>query len=429
MSSPQRSPRRTLDPASQPRILVLGAISALALVGILVLAFTAPNGTPGVAQYGLTVQLDDLRNLGERGADVRIAGRRVGQTRDGRLEDGVPTVDLQLDADAGPLPADTTVRVRPRGLLGAQYLDVVPGRSPAMLESGATLDIRASSAAVQLPDVIDTFDPATRVGLGQTLRGLGGGVAGRGDELGEVLDVLPGLARDLSAALRPVLAREGTIARFIARTDDLMRALAPVRREMAAGFGDGADALAPFADERERLGETFTVAADAFPAVRRSLAASRPVLAEATRFSRSAAAFTDPAPRALDALAELLVDGRPAMGDLRDVLREARDATGPVVSLARSLAPTLPRLRATALLAREPVTELARYGCDIALFGRTWRSYLGHGPVGAVGPMGPVTTLRAVLVGAQPVEADLSRVYGGGYDADPAPCLPKGGRP
>jgi phospholipid/cholesterol/gamma-HCH transport system substrate-binding protein len=423
-----RTPRRTVDPARRTGLLLVGAAAVALAVAAVLVAFRAERGIPGQSFLTVHAQVQELGTLGS-GDEVRIAGRLVGRTARTRLVDGVPTVTLELRDIARPLPADSAVRVRPKGLLGTQYVDLVPGRSPRTLASGETIGRARTSTAVPLADVLDGLDAPTRDGLGATLRGLGGGLAGRGDGLDDALGVAPGMLRALSRSLRPLLDREGTTARFVRGLRAFAVAAEPVADDIAGGFGDGEAAMRPFAQEAESLAETFAVAPGALAGTRTALRRTSPLLARTTRFARAATRFSAVAPAGLGAVTEVLVDGRGPLDDLDALLRTTRRAVAPTVALAAAVDPVLPRLEATLALTREPARTLGRFGCDIRGFGANWRSFLGYAPQGQTGRLGPQTLLRT-STGApsgQTPNVGPGLLAGSGVDVDPAPCRPAGG--
>src|SRR5690606_4669563 len=103
-------------------------------------------------------------------APVRIAGRMVGQAQRPRAEGGKAVFDLELDPEIAPLRAGTKVRVRPLGLLGQQYLDLIPAPDGAELPDGATIPARDASASVRLPEVLATLDEDRRRALRSIIR-------------------------------------------------------------------------------------------------------------------------------------------------------------------------------------------------------------------------------------------------------------------
>lgn len=415
--------RRGQDPTHNPIVLLIGLGGvALALV-VLFVAMRAQDGVPGRSYYRLSVQFADRGGapvLPPPGSDVRVGGRYIGQTREGRLERGLATVALQLREDAGPLPADTTFTVRAQGLLGAKYVDVRPGRSARTLADGALVAPRRSAMATSLPELLQALDRRRREDLGRFLRGLGGGLAGRGGQLNEGLrDLAVGLRR-FSRGVRPLLA-DGTLPRFVAAAELAAAAFDPVRRELAQTFAPAARAIGPFADERRSVARLLADGPAALDTTRDALAQSDPLLARAERFAIAATRFTRGAPPALRATTRLLVQGREPLRRATGVVRLARGAVAPTLRLMRVLDPALPRLRASLLLARRPSATLGAYGCDIARFGTNWRSFLGYAPAGQVGRLGPLAILRATLpAGGVPA---LKAPQGGVVvDGDIEPC-------
>jgi len=391
--------RRGQDPTRNPVLLLIG-LSAVALaVVVLLVAMRAQDGLPGKSYYRLSVQFADAGGapvLPPPGSDVRVAGRYVGQTREGRFERGVATLKLQLRDDAGPLPADTTFAVRAQGLLGAKYVDVHPGRSARTLPDGAVIAPRRSAMATSLSELLQTLDRRRRDDLGQFIRGLGGGLAGRGGQLNAGLEDLAAGLRRFSRAVRPVVA-DATLPGFVSAAELVAGAFDPVRGELAQTFAPAARAIAPFADERRSVERLLAEGPGSLDRTRAALAQTDPLLVRAERFAVQATRFTRNAPRALRATTRLLVAGRAPLRRATAVVRTARAAVPPTLRLTRALGPALPRLRASLLLARHPAATLGAYGCDISRFGTNWRSFLGYAPAGQVGHLGPLAILRATL--------------------------------
>src|SRR5207253_997437 len=144
----------------------------------------AYNGVPGRSYSTVYVEVPQIGNLLQHD-QVRIAGVRVGQVeRRSITPDGHTRLALQLEPGVS-LPADTTVAIRASGLLGARYVQLVPGRSTRVLASGSTIRAPGSSITIGLPEALDTFDAQTRGALGSTLGELGTGLLGHGTQLND----------------------------------------------------------------------------------------------------------------------------------------------------------------------------------------------------------------------------------------------------
>src|ERR1700749_2233335 len=98
--------------------VLIGAATVLVIIVAVFLSYNANQGLPFVPTYQLKAELPDGANL-VVGNDVKIGGSRVGSVSSlqpktlpsGRV---IAVAGLKLDKNAGPLPVDSTLLVRPR---------------------------------------------------------------------------------------------------------------------------------------------------------------------------------------------------------------------------------------------------------------------------------------------------------------------------
>ena len=190
------------------------AIIAAALLALVtVAAFT--HGNPVSHGFQLRVDLASAGGL-RPGSEVRIAGIRVGSVDSiDRAAHNTTMVTLAI-SDAGlPLHRDATLAIRPRLILeGSFYVALSPGSPHAPeLASGAIIPRRQTSVPVQLDQVLDTFDLATRGALHRSIRqladGLGGSRGGRTGTSG-ARQTVRDLAKQLDSLRRVARAARGT---------------------------------------------------------------------------------------------------------------------------------------------------------------------------------------------------------------------------
>lgn len=186
-------------------------IAVLLIVGVAGwLSTVAINGLPWSSPYVVRIALPQGAPVVTGGDDVRIGGERVGQVQSVSLARGngnqaVATLSLGSGYKIGP---GATAQVRPRGLAGAVYVDLTPGRTSTPLHSGSL--IRAS-AGVQLTDVISGFDSDARQALGQVMTGYGAGFAGEGVATGNAIAASPSLLSNTGTVLDSVNPQPGTL--------------------------------------------------------------------------------------------------------------------------------------------------------------------------------------------------------------------------
>lgn len=90
------------------------------------------------------------------GADIRIAGVKIGEIESIRLDLSTFTSDVALALDANyTLPQDSSLRVGSSGFTSAAYLDVDPGRSGSKLHPGST--VRDTHAMVSLEQSVSQY--------------------------------------------------------------------------------------------------------------------------------------------------------------------------------------------------------------------------------------------------------------------------------
>ncbi len=117
--------------------MLVGALSLLALLVAVFLAYTANSGLPFVPTRQLKVDIADGSDV-VIGADVREGGFRVGLVSDMKpveLSSGQVGAQLTLDLDQsnGKVPADSRVSIQPLSVLGLKYVALSKGSSSRLL--------------------------------------------------------------------------------------------------------------------------------------------------------------------------------------------------------------------------------------------------------------------------------------------------------
>ncbi|WP_210527678.1 outer membrane lipid asymmetry maintenance protein MlaD [Rubellimicrobium arenae] len=86
------------------------------------------------------------------GTDVRLAGVKIGTVTDMALDPETyrATTELTLDAQV-PIPDDSSAVVASEGLLGGNYIEIVPGASLTTLaDGGEIVDTQGAVSLLQL---------------------------------------------------------------------------------------------------------------------------------------------------------------------------------------------------------------------------------------------------------------------------------------
>jgi phospholipid/cholesterol/gamma-HCH transport system substrate-binding protein len=404
------------------RTVALGLAGIVAALTVAWIGFTAAQRIPWRSYRVIHAQLRDLDNLPPLGAEVRIAGRRVGEVVSPRLVKGVPTIDLQLDGSTEPIHPDATLEVRPRGLLGVQYVDLNPGHAPGVLRSGSTILLGHTTVSVDLSHALSAFDARRRTDLRTTLSALGEGMLDRGGEINQALSQAPEVLSNAAAVSHTVLARAGAAARFFPSLESAAAAADPVRQDIADGWQPERQALEPFAQQANALRQTLDAAPPALAAIHSGLAQTDPLLAQTTRFAEATTRLTRLAPAALARTTALLTQGRTPLRSAQTLLQQAGQAVPTLLRFTGRIDPEL-RPLSEALAGNLPLlAQLDPRGCDILGYWSNWRSMLSYA-AGGSGPLGPLVVLRYELLGSGETVASGSPTPGPvGRDPYPAPC-------
>jgi phospholipid/cholesterol/gamma-HCH transport system substrate-binding protein len=129
--------------------VVTGAVVLLLAAGFLAFA-VAHSGTTGVSKwYKLYAGFDHIDGL-TQGADVRIAGVKVGSVLRTRVDPktflAIVTIGVSDDIH---LPKDTSAEITSESLLGGKFLNLSPGGAAEDLPPDATITITQSSISLE----------------------------------------------------------------------------------------------------------------------------------------------------------------------------------------------------------------------------------------------------------------------------------------
>jgi virulence factor Mce-like protein len=362
------SPRRGQAALTASPVLV-GAVTVLVTIVAVFLAYNANSGLPFVPTYDLKANLPNAAQL-VKGFEVRIGGARVGfiskiepkKRRDGSA---YAQVTMKLDKEIEPVPADSTLLVRPRSSLGLKYIELTPGEGRAGLPAGSTIPVRqARPPVVELDDLFSMFDDKTRVGSRNSLDGFGGGFAGRGQDVNTAIAAFVPLVTDLEPVARNLSDPDTRLNRFFASLARAAEEAAPVAEEQASLFVNldtSFTALASIA--RPFLQETISESPPSEQVAITQFPKQRPFIRNNTAFFRElrpgVAVLPHAAPLVADAFeagTEVLPKTKQMNEDLADVFealadfsndQNARAGVRQLTRLSSSLRPTLRFLKPT----------------------------------------------------------------------------------
>lgn len=123
-----------------PTEIAVGALTLAVAAGFFVYASqTAGIGT-GTGNYDLTASFRSAQGV-SLGTDVRLAGVKVGSVTAMDLNPETFRADMVFAIDASvDVPEDSSVAISSEGLLGGNFVEIIPGGSPFPLEPGMAFE-------------------------------------------------------------------------------------------------------------------------------------------------------------------------------------------------------------------------------------------------------------------------------------------------
>ena len=339
------------------RRIATSLVLVLGLVGVAVFGVAAEDG--GGGGYKVRAIFDDVASA-VPGEDVKVAGARVG--RIGKMEvtpEHKAAVVLEItDSGFAPFHSDARCTIRPQSLIGEKYVECDPGSPsrPELREIGDgpgegqhLLPVKNTSSPVDLDLVNNIMRLPYRQRFAILLNEFGAALAGRGEDLNELIHRANPALRETNRVLKILGDENDTLERLAVSSD---RALAPLARDRRhlSGFIREANEVAEATAERRADIERSI---ERFPRFLREL---KPTMEELGAFADEMSPVLSDLDRAAPSLNRLVVElgpfSRSATTSLR-TLGEAADVGGPVLQRAR---PVVRDLKAFANSAR-PVAE------------------------------------------------------------------------
>jgi len=281
------------------------------------------------------------------GEDVKVAGVPVGVISDLDITpDKKAAVTLRID-DEGFIPwkSDARCKIGSQGLIGEKFVDCQPGSSSAKAlaridegdgEGERLLPISQTSSPVDLDLLNDIMRLPYRQRFAILLSEFGTGLAGRGEELNEVIHranpalretdevlkiladqnhVLDRLARDSDRVLGPLARERESFADFVVQANATGEASAERRDDLARSI----HLLPGFLRELEPLMADLEDFTDQGTPLLTDLNAAAPALG---RLIEAQGTLADASRESFPSLGDALERGRPALIEARPLIRD-----------------------------------------------------------------------------------------------------------
>ena len=128
--------------------VLAGAVVLATAVGFLIYASGGSGLSSGPASYPLTASFRSVEGISS-GTDVRLAGVKVGTITSLKLNPTTFFADATISIEnAILLPDDTAILISSEGLLGGNFIELVPGGSTENLGPGDEIEDTQGSVSL-----------------------------------------------------------------------------------------------------------------------------------------------------------------------------------------------------------------------------------------------------------------------------------------
>jgi phospholipid/cholesterol/gamma-HCH transport system substrate-binding protein len=135
--------------------VIVGAGVLAAAVAFVIYAGQISDFSSASATYPLSASFRSLEGVNV-GSDVRLAGVKIGTVADVTLNPETYRADTVVSLNQGiEIPDDSAIVISSEGLLGGNFVEIVPGGSPFFYEAGDTID--DTQGAVSLVTLLMKF--------------------------------------------------------------------------------------------------------------------------------------------------------------------------------------------------------------------------------------------------------------------------------
>ncbi|MBK0870395.1 MCE family protein [Saccharopolyspora sp. HNM0986] len=398
------------------RSFLAGLVGLVVLGGFVFVGVTASSGLPGTPVTTVRAEFDHVGASLKVGNDVRENSSRIGEVSDLSYENGHAVVTLELDGRV-PVYKDARAQIWDQSALAKKFVEIDRGHQESGRLGGQTIPAERNVGSADLDNVLDALDPKTREALTGTLREVGSGGAGHGQDINDMAAKAPEILRGLGNTSETLSDPQTDLPGLLHRADDLVGSLNGRERELAdlvREVGDTAGAAAvdrgaPLQDSLKALPATLNEARTGLDSLDEPLGDVRSAVSD-IRSGASALGSATPDVRGV------LREGRKPLDMVPGVADKAEPAVEDLTQTVADARPLVPPLSRALTDAAPPVNTLAQYSPEVVAFFRNIESMVStsvapgvHGARVGVAAQGPAIAdgglLKDPLQGQDPYPA------------------------
>lgn len=367
----------------EQRTLYRSFVAGVVVFGILAvlfyLTFKSQTGLPFTPKTLVKASFGNVHSL-RVNDDVRENSRRVGRVSEQSIAGNEALITLEIDGKQ-PVYGNATAQLWDVSALATKFVEFNPGTPDAGPLGDRVIPAKSNTDSSDLNQVLNIFDPVTRDATQTTLRQLGGGFVGHGQDFQDALATAPDLLKNLGTVsvdlaspkfdLPDVLrsgdalsvslhGREAEIASLEQQADQTMQALS-------------VDGGKPLSDTLDKAPGTLKALRPALDAINGPLSDTRVTM---TDLEPGAESLGDATPDARG----FLRDSVPVAGQVPDVADQAKPQVEDLTDMVSDASPVVPRVTDAIAYLETPLQVLKPYAPELAQMIVRLNSFVSEGP-------------------------------------------------
>jgi phospholipid/cholesterol/gamma-HCH transport system substrate-binding protein len=195
-----------------------------------------------------------------QGQSVRVSGVQIGEISGVTLQNGMATVQMQIDDQYKHLiHTDATALLRPKTGLKDMFIEVDPGsKSAPVVKPGWTMPVSNTNPDIDVDEILGSLDADTRAYLQLLVNGAGQGLKGQGgSELAQVLERFEPTHRDLARLNQAVAVRGSDLRQLINSLQRLNTALVTKQGQIVQLVDSSSKVFHAFASEDSNISRSL----------------------------------------------------------------------------------------------------------------------------------------------------------------------------
>ena len=246
-------------------VSVAGRIAAVLAVVVAVVVVSLLLFGGGGGGYTVKVQFLNAAQL-VKGNLVQVGGTPAGTVEKIEITpEGQAVVTIKVDEKYAPLKQGTKATVRQASLSGIanRYVDLTlpptprVGREQREIEEGSTISTAHTTTAVDLDQLFNVFDPATREAVKDLFKNSNVQYAGKQKQQRMAFKYLNPALSTSSRLFNEINADTPTLERFIVDSSELVTALAERRDDLSALIANLNGTFRALGNERDALSQAI----------------------------------------------------------------------------------------------------------------------------------------------------------------------------